>query len=277
MTKTKRYLLGGVAGIALLATIAKPAEALLPVIDVPALQEWVQQLESDVRQYALQTQQFFLEQTAGIRQAQQLATQLQQYAQEIQTFLSLAHAPLAALTQLMEQGDLGNSLPVNPQSALNLVQGWRYGSGGFGQLAGLLNQLTGYSGYAYQQNHLFTPTDGSFESQQIMDRANGIAGTQGAMEAAYADDRTHEAALPPLRAQMLQAPTTKDALDMGNQMQSEIAWNVNQLSQQQAIATMAELQRDNLVQRDNERLSCEIEQFINDGPPCPKGVAPAAP
>lgn len=110
-----------------------------------------------------------------------------------------------------------------------------------------------------------------------MDRANGIAGTQGAMEAAYADDRTHEAALPPLRAQMLQAPTTKDALDMGNQMQSEIAWNVNQLSQQQAIATMAELQRDNLVQRDNERLSCEIEQFINDGPPCPKGVAPAAP
>ena len=209
MTKTKRYLLGGVAGIALLATIAKPAEALLPVIDVPALQEWVQQLESDVRQYALQTQQFFLEQTAGIRQAQQLATQLQQYAQEIQTFLSLAHAPLAALTQLMEQGNLGNSLPVNPQSALNLVQGWRYGSGGFGQLAGLLNQLTGYSGYAYQQNHLFTPTDGSFESQQIMDRANGIAGTQGAMEAAYADDRTHEAALPPLRAQMLQAPTTR--------------------------------------------------------------------
>jgi hypothetical protein len=101
MTRTKRYLLGGVAAIALLGAVARPAKALLPVIDVPALQEWVQQLESDIRQYALQTQQFFLEETAGIRQAQQLATQLQQYAQEIQLFLNFAHAPLAALTQLM--------------------------------------------------------------------------------------------------------------------------------------------------------------------------------
>lgn len=277
MTRTKRYLLGGVAGVALLGAVARPAQAVIPVVDFAALQEWVQQLESDIRQYSLQAQQFFLEQTAGIRQAQQLATQLQQDAQEIQTFLSLAHSPLAALTQLMEQGNLGNSLPVNPQSALNLVQGWRYGAGGFGQLAGLLNQLTGYSGYAYQQNHLFAPTDGSFQSQQLMDRANGIAGTQGAMEAAYADDRTHEAALPPLRAQMLQAPTTKDALDLGNQMQSEIAWNVNQIGQQQALATMAQLQHDNLEQRDNERLACELEQFINNGPACSAGVAPAAP
>ena len=106
-----------------LPLFAKPAKALLPVIDVPALQEWVQQLESDIRQYALQTQQFFLEETAGIRQAQQLATQLQQYAQEIQLFLNFAHAPLAALTQLMGQYSLGNSLPINPQSALNLMRG----------------------------------------------------------------------------------------------------------------------------------------------------------
>jgi hypothetical protein len=277
MTRTKRYLLGGVAAVALLGAVARPAKALLPVIDVPALQEWVQQLESDIRQYALQTQQFFLEETAGIRQAQQLATQLQQYAQEIQLFLNFAHAPLAALTQLMGQYSLGNSLPINPQSALNLIEGWRYGAGGFGQIAGLLNQMNGFAGYAYQQNHLYTPTDGSFQSQQVIDRANGIAGTQGAMEAAYADDRTHEAILPPLQQQMFDAKDTKAVLDASAQVQSEIAWNVNQLNQQQAIATMAEVQRDNLMQRDNERLSCEIEQFINNGPPCPQGVAPAAP
>jgi hypothetical protein len=277
MTRTKRYLLGGVAGIALLAAIAKPTAAALPVIDIPALQEWVQQLESDIRQYALQTQQFFLEETAGIRQVQQLATQLQQYAQEIQLFLNFAHAPLTGLTQLMGQSSLANSLPINPQSALNLVEGWRYGAGGFGQLAGLLNQLTGFSGYAYQQNHLFTPTDGSFQSQQLMDRANGIAGTEGAMEAAYADERAHEATLAQLRTQLLAANTTKDVLDASAQTQAEIGWNVNQLGQQQALATMAQLQHDNLEQRDNERLACELEQFINNGPACSAGVAPATP
>jgi hypothetical protein len=94
------------------------------------------------------------------------------------------------------------------------------------------------------------------------------------MEAAYADERTHEALLPELRALLLQAGDTKDVLDASAQMQSEIAWNANQQAQVQALATMADLQRDNLVQRDNERLACELEQFRNDGPPCPKGVAP---
>ncbi len=284
MTKRKRYLLGGVAAIALLGAVARPANAFIPVIDIPALERWAQELNDQVRAYALQVRAFVEEQTQGIRQAAQYATQLQQYAQEIQLFLSLSHAPLAALTQLMNQTGVGNSLPLNPQSALSLVQGWRYGSGGFAQLGGLLNQLTGYSGFAYTQNHLFTPTDGSFQSQQLMDRANSLAGSQGAMLAAYADERTHAATLAGLRQQAEGAQSTKDTLDVANQMQSEIAWNVNQLGQQQALATMAQLQRDNLEQRDNERLSCELESWLaasrnngnGAGPACSAGVAPAA-
>ncbi len=274
MTRRKRILLGGVAAVALLGAVARPASSALPVIDVPALEEWVQQLEANIRAYALQTQQFFLEQTAGIRQAQQLATQLQQYAQEIQLFLNFAHAPLAGLTQLLGQTGMGNSLPLNPQSALGLVQGWRYGPGGFGQLAGLLGQLNGLSGYTWQQNHLYTPNDGSFNSQQMIDRANGIAGTQGAMEAAYGDLRTHEGVLTGLRGQLANADDTKAVLDASAAVQGEAAWNINEMAQLHAIGIMADVQRDNLVQRDNERLACELEQFRNGGGGCPNGVAP---
>ena len=274
MTRRKRILLGGVCGFVLLGAEARPAGAAIPVIDTAALIQWAQQLAYEARQLAIQAQQYILEETAGIRQAAQYATQLQQYAQEIQLFLNFAHAPLAALTQLMGQSGMGNSLPLNPQAAINLIEGWRYGSGGFGQIAGLLGQLNGLAGYAYQQNHLYTPTDGSWMSQQVMDRGNSIAGSQGAMAAAYADNRTHEATLQPLRALLLQADNTKDVLDASGQVQTEIAWNVNQLGQMQAVATMADLQRDNLVQRDNERLACELESFRGGGAACSPGIQP---
>jgi Type IV secretion system proteins len=275
MTRRKRILLAGVCGLVLLGADARPAGAAIPVIDTAALIQWAQQLAYEARQLAIQAQQYILEETAGIRQAAQYATQLQQYAQEVQLFLNFAHAPLAGLTTLMNQLGVGNSLPLNPQSMINLVEGFRYGSGGFGQLTGLLGQLGGLAGYAYQQNHLYTPTDGSFQSQQVMDRGNSIAGAQGAMAAAYADNRTHEAALQTLRTQLEGADTTKDTLDASGQVQTEIAWNVNQLGQMQAIAVTADLQRDNLMQRDNERLACELESFRGGGAACSPGIAPA--
>ncbi len=58
MTRVRRVLLGMAAGIALAAGYSLPARAELPVIDTAALGQWAQQLQNDVKAYALDLQHY---------------------------------------------------------------------------------------------------------------------------------------------------------------------------------------------------------------------------
>ena len=275
MTPTKRYLIGTTAGIALLfACLSTPARANLPVIDTAALGEWATSLFNDAKAYALQVQQYLTEVKTYIgdefswaKQAQQYATQLQQYANELEMFISFVHNPsLGAAMGLLSAMGLGNAFPINPYAVLGLVNGFEYGHGGIPEISGIMGSLSGLVTASYSTSHVYTPTDGSWNSQQVIARANGIAGEQGAAQAAYTDLRNHQTALQPLREHLATATTPKDVQDAQAQIELETTWTANEAAQLTAISATYQAQSDSIVQRDNEKLAMDIEAFVASSP-----------
>jgi conjugal transfer/entry exclusion protein len=268
----RRSLMAGVAALALLWGVEVANAQGIPVIDAAALTQWVQSIANEVKAYALQVQQWTTQNLAWTKQIQQYATQLQQYAQEVELYENFFHNPsLGAALGLMNGAGLGNALPVNGYAALGLVNGLSsIGAGGQGfslaGLTGILGNLSALSGQSWTASHIYTPTDGSWASQQMIARANGIAGYKGAGEAAYNDLRTHANTLQPLRDDLLASTDTKSVLDASGAMQTEIAWNVNQMAQMQAIQMDYQAHSDSLVQRDNERMDADIESFLRGSP-----------
>lgn len=275
MTRGRRYLIGTTAAVGLLfACNATPAGATIPVIDTAALAQWATSLFDDARAYALQLQQYLTEvktyigdQLSWVTQASQYATQLQQYANELQMFISFVHNPsLGAAMGLLSAAGLGNTLPVNPYAVVGLVNGFEYGHGGITEVSGILGSLSGLAARSYTTAHVYTPTDGSWASQQVIARANGIAGAQGAAQAAYSDLRNHQAALQPLREHLATATTPKDVQDAQAQIELETTWTTNEAAQLAAISAIYQAQSDSIVQRDNEKLAMDIEAFVASSP-----------
>jgi conjugal transfer/entry exclusion protein len=276
MTRTRRMLLGATAGIALLAAgYSVPARAEIPVIDTAALGEWIVSLANDLKAYALQLQQYLTqvkqyvgEELSWATQASQYATQLQQYANEVQMFINFVHYPnLGMAMALLSSAGLGNGLPVNPYAVLGLVNGFEYGQGGLPEISGIMSSLSGMVGRSYATSHVYTPTDGSWASQEIIARGNGIAGEQGAAQATYTDLRTHQAALQALRDHLATASSPKDVQDTQAQIELETTWTTNEAAQLAAIEATYQAQSDSVVQRENEKLSEDIESFVTSAPP----------
>ena len=274
MSRLRRPFLATVSGLALMACAASVARADIPVIDMAALGEWATSLANDAKSYALQLQQEFTatqlligSQLSWVKQAAQYATQLQQYANELQMFISFVHNPsLGTAMGSLSAAGLGTSLPVSPYAVIGLVNGFEYGAGGMPQIGGILGALSGMTGSAYSTAHVYTPTDGSWGSQQIIARANGIAGEQGAAQAAYQDLQTHAAALQPLRDHLATATTPKDVQDTQAQIELETTWNINEAAKLQAVTAVYQAQSDSVVQRDNEKLASDIEAFVSGSP-----------
>lgn len=277
MTRKKRYIIGAAVGALLIGT--GTAQAVIPVFDGSAISEAILQLTEaekafalQVSSYALQAKQYAGEYFGWITQYQQLVTEMAHYYNDAMELVNFAHHPTYGQAMgLMNQSGLTNDLPFNPSSAMNLLNGSSYGQGIFGEVQGLLNSLSGFAGNSYSANAVYQPTDGSWASQQLIANGNGIAGSQGAAMAAYGDYRNHMGVLPSLRQTAASADTMKDAADAGNQIAVETAWNLNALGQQNAMAWMAAQQRDARVQRDEERLACELEMFRTTGGACPNG------
>jgi hypothetical protein len=195
MTRTRRTLLGAAASIALAAGYSPTARADLPVIDTAALGQWAQQLQNDAKAYALDLQRYAGEVKSWatqnlqwLQQIQQYATQLQQYANELTMLQNWVHSPsLGGALGMLNIAGLGNSLPVNASAVLNLVNGRSYGQGGLPEISGVLSSLSSLTAGAYSANHVYTPTDASWSSQQLISNANSIAGEQGVAQAAVSD------------------------------------------------------------------------------------------
>lgn len=272
MNAMKKSLVGGALVSVLVATT--PAKADVPVIDPTGLAEWAINIGNQLKSYALQLEaytvqakQYVGEQLSWITQGNAYATQLQQYDNQLQTFLNFYHNPsLGAAMGLFSMAGLTSGMPVNPYAVMGLVGGFQYGSGGLPQIQGILGSLSGFTTSSYNTAHVYTPTDGSWASQQLIARGNGIAGAEGAAQTAYGDLQTHGATLQPLRDNMLAAKDTKSVLDATAQTNLEIAWNVNALAKQQAISAAYEAHKDSVVQRDNEKLSKDIEAFVATAP-----------
>jgi hypothetical protein len=274
MNRSRRLLLATVSGIAILAGATAVAKADIPVVDFANIGEWITSLAADAKTYAVELQQELIEteeligsQLSWVKQAAQYVTQMQQYANELQMFLSFVHNPsLGAAMGMLSMAGLTSGLPVNPYAVIGLVNGLEYGSGGIPEIEGILGSLSGLASSAYSASHVYTPTDGSWNSQQIIARANGIAGEQGATQAAYQDLQTHLAALQPLRDHLATATTPKDVQDTQAQIELETTWNINEAAKLQAVTATYQAQSDSIVQRDNEKLASDIETFVAGSP-----------
>lgn len=245
----KHILMAGIC-LSMLSGTAKAQG--ITVNDPASILQQIKSLAQEVKGYALQ--------------AQQYSTQALQYQQEIEQYTAFVHDPtLGAAMGAMNQAGLGNSLPVNPQALQSLT------SGG-GNLSGILGVLGGLTNGSYSQNHIYSPSDGSWNSQQLVANGNGIAGTQGAAQAAYQNLRDHMPVIQALRDRLMTARTPKDVQDAQAQLEAETLWTHNLNTQLAAVEVNYRTQRDARLQRDEESLDQGIDKFIADANAAGRGI-----
>lgn len=275
MTRGRRALFAAAAGIALAVGYSARVAADVPVIDTAAVAQLAHQLANDVKAYGLQLQQYAGEVKSWatqnlqwLQQLQQYSVQLQQYTNELTMLQNWVRNPsLGAAMGLLNIAGLGSSLPVNAYAVLNLVDGRPYGASGLPEISGVLSNLSSLTAGAYSANHVYTPTDASWASQELISNANSIAGEQGAAQATYTDLQAHAAALQALRDHLAIASSPKDVQDTQAQIELETTWSTNEAAQLAAVNAVYAAQRDALAQRDNEKMNQDITSFIASAPP----------
>jgi hypothetical protein len=215
-----------------------------------------------------------LEGKGYLRQAEQYETQLTQLQQQVDQYRALVHDPsLGAAGALMNQTGLGNSLPINPMALASLSSG--YGSlTSLSSLLGKLSQLNGLVNSNFATNHIYSPTDGSWNSQQLIANGNAIAGVQAAAQAAYQDLRNHLPVIQALRDRLATATNPKDVADAQAQLQAETAWTNNLQSEISTMQVNYQAQAASRVQRDNESLDAGIDSFLAQANAAGRGITP---
>jgi hypothetical protein len=132
----------------------------------------------------------------------------------------------------------------------------------FGQLAGVLGSMSAFVNVAYAKNHIYTPTDGSWDSLQIAGTGSSIAGIQGTAMQATSDLQVHLAAQPALRTHLLAASSPKDVIDAQSQIDLETTWELNEIGQLMAAQVTYTGQQDSRQQRDVEAVALSIDNFL---------------
>lgn len=245
----KRLLLG-----VCLAALSGQAHAQIAVQDAASILQEVKSYAQEIKDYALQ--------------AQQYATQAMQYQQEVEQYIAFVHDPnLGAALGLINQTGLSNDLPVNPAALQALVSGGANPSSILGALGGLANT-------SYGANHVYSPTDGSWNSQQLIANGNSVSNTQGAAQVAYQDLRNHLPIIQALRTRLAAANNPKDVQDAQAQLEAETLWTHNLNSQLAAIEINYRVQMDARIQRDNESIDQGIDAFVAAANAAGRGTNP---
>lgn len=238
------------AVVAAAAITGSPVKAQIAVYDPASNVNMIKSLFQDLKSYALQ--------------GQQALTQAQTLAQEVQTYYAFVQNPtLGAAVGIMNQAGLSNDLPINPNGLVGLTSGYSMSLYGLG---GKLSALSSMANTSYDQNHVYDCTSGSWSCQQQRQRAYGLAGTSGIAQSAYQDLRNHMPVVQALRAQAEAAQTPAQRESVLLALQSEETWHQNLMSQVQAAEMQANTDKQYEIQRDNEKMSHDIEATINGIP-----------
>lgn len=200
---------------------------------------------------------------AYLVQAKSLATQAQQYAvaarqlqAEVQTLEAFVHSPnIGAAMGLVNQAGYGNDLPVNPLAVQSLMNGYGGLLGRVGTLGSLVNS-------SYTANHLYSPTDQGFASQELVSNGNALAGTQGAAEAAYQDLRNHLPVITALSTSLTTATDPKDVMDLQARLQAEAVWTASLNSQLSSIQIAAQAEDASREQRAREWMDKGLDDHM---------------
>jgi hypothetical protein len=253
----RRILFAGVC----IFCLAPDVRADLPTIDITQAVNSIKEQLQAAKSFATQTQQYL--------------AQLQQLSQEVQLVASLVHDPsLGTVMALAGQTGLGNSLPVNPYQMMALVNGFGGGVNGLSGALGKLNQLASLTNSISSTNHVYSPTDGSWTSQQLIAGGAGLYTTQGGALALLEDMQNHIPVLQALRDRLSTATDPKTVLDAQAQIQAEGVWTQNTIGQLNAMQVAASVQSDLRIQRDNESVTKSIDDFLTKANSYGGGISP---
>jgi hypothetical protein len=179
MPRLRRFVSGNRSRIMRLVMLAlvivpRPAGAIVLVEDIPAITQQIKSLAQDLKAYEVYVQ------------------QLQQAVQQVEwassTFESLvAHPSLPSAMAAMGMAGIENPLPVSPYAVQGLISGYG-GAGGLSAITSRLGALGGLVNSSYSANHIYTPTDNTYASQQLQNGATGVAGAQGIAQSIMAAD-----------------------------------------------------------------------------------------
>jgi type IV secretion system protein VirB5 len=255
----KRVLTAGAGLLALSGT----AQAQVSVFDWAGLVQAVKDYGIQLQQQAVETKQLIGDQLSWATQAQQYAMQGQQYITEATQLAGFIHDPnLGAAMGLLNHAGLGSTMPVSPYAVMGVVNGVQYGAGGLPQMQGILGSLSGFSTTAYTANHVYTPTDGTWTSQQIIANGNSIAGTQGTALTAYQDLTTHAGAFQALRDNLSAATDPKDVADAQAEIALEQTWTTNEAAKLTAAQLTYQAQQASREQQASEQITRSLDNQL---------------
>ena len=205
------------------------------------------------------------------------------YAQEIQTYLSFVNNPsLSAAMGLINRTGLGSDLPVDPREVASLASGYASmtsGGRGITSLAGglaRLRMIAGYAGSSYSANHVYNCDGADPVCADMNARANGIAGSMGLTQAAYANVAAHVEVIQGLRDDLAGTTDPAKRETILAQLAAEQGWLNSMQTSLAAASQQAALQQQAMSQRNAERQRQSADQLAASTQPM-TGLLPSPP
>jgi type IV secretion system protein VirB5 len=212
-----RKILAVMAVLGAVLALTPSAKAQTPVIDSANLTQSIQELAQDV---------------ATVEQLKNQLTQLQQ-----------TYAMFTNPTNVLGMAtNLENSTLENPMPAANA-------------LAGLTGGQTAPSGAGvtfYNQNHIYTPTNGSTDSTQLTANAQGIANIEGIASTNLAAIQTRLQELPNLESDLNAASSITQVNAINGRIAAESQFVQAQQAQATNLQVLASEQQASQLQQQQE-------------------------
>ena len=184
---------------------------------------------------------------AILRLREQLTKMQQQYLTMQQTYQAISHLPSTASSMIQSNLDaFRNPLPA-PGTTGSMMNG------------GVLGPLAG----AYlSRNRIYAPTGTDFQSTEMARKATGIANAMALANQLFASSSGRIDALRAMESQLTRAPDEKAVLDISARVQAEHAYIQAAQVQAQSLALVAETERRNEEQRQDEVRLQSIDNLI---------------
>lgn len=180
---------------------------------------------------------------AASRALSELQQLTAQYNQLVMTYQMLTNpVDVTSMVTGLNVGSLQNPLPTVPS------------------LGGLITGQTSATGLGatfYTQNHIYTPTDGSTASTQLIANGNSIANLQGIATTNLQAIQQRMALLPALEAALSGANSITEVNAVNGRIALEANYVQAQQAQAQNLGILAQQQKSSQAQQ-------EKEQFVKD-------------
>jgi len=239
-----------------------------PAEDIANLKSYLQELKA----WVVQNTQVLHEAATDLNTANT-------YAQEVQTYLAFVENPtLANFMGIVNSAGLGSDMPINPLQVMSLANGFNsmQANGSLTAELGQLRMLSGFASGAFGANHVYTCTATDAACTDINARSNGIAGSMGMTQTAYADLQAHKAMAAALRADLVGETDPAKRETIIAQIGTEQLYIATIQASNTAAAQQANLAQQSAEQRIIERQRQSADAWFDDTQPITNAASVAA-